>query len=82
MDNKIKLYDTDSVIVYADTGEPYETNEDITSHICGQSRVAEINNENGELGDWLPNTKWLPMTELSKEWQDKFIAELTEMAKL
>jgi len=78
----MKLFNTDFVIVHADTNEPYETNADITSHICGQSRVAEINNENGELGDWLPNTKWLPMTELSKEWQDKFIAELTEMEKV
>ena len=78
----MKLFNTDFVIVHADTNEPYETNSDITSYIYGADSVVDMEIDNGRLEDWLPNTKWLPMTELSKEWQSKFINELTAMGRI
>ena len=78
----MKLFNTDFVIVHTGTNEPYETNPDITSYIYSADSVVDMEVDSGKLEDWLPDTKWLPMTDLSKEWQNKFINELTAMEKL
>lgn len=75
---KVNLFKTDFVIVYKDTNEPYESCEDLTAHIYSKEGVEEFTWDGGNLEATHPDCKWLAMTELSKENQNKYINAIKE----
>ena len=74
--NMSKLFETDFVIVYKDNLEPYEDTNDLTAHIYDKESVEQFELDGGTLESTIPDCKWLPMTELSKDNQNKYIDAL------
>ena len=73
-----ELFNTDFVIVYKANLEPYEDDNDLTSHIYAKESMEHFELDGGTLESTHPDCKWLSMTELSEDNQNRYIKAIGE----